>query len=236
MYRTCASDKPAYIASATREPVHPDFLGSTEMDRLGTDLRVAVDDNFTDLSNRKCLLLTIGAGNRERFAGFADPRSMCRDVDGLPFTVLRKEPDRLPALVSCQAFFFGQAHWRQGAAQAQPVILGHRRAFDRLAERPGTGNGFADVVTRFCVHGNANRRVIGVIANSRFFNRRAGVLFHKQRISADLEPVARPRLRAVVAFCRTTAFVFVGNQPAIPGGAGNPLCPECRVFRFPAPS
>lgn len=107
LHRAGAGGETAHIAPPAREPVHSDFLGGAQMDGLGTDLGIAVNDQLADLAHGECLLLPGGVRDRQGFSRLADSRPMCRDVDGLAFPVLGKQPNRLPVIVFCQTFFLG---------------------------------------------------------------------------------------------------------------------------------
>lgn len=163
----------------------------------------------------------MAAGNFDLLSGAADCGSRFENVYDLAIVVCGKQPSWLPLGIARQSGFFWKADWGEGTAGAEVFVVGDWRALGGLFERSGFFDGCANVGAGRVVEGDANHHVVGVVANSAFWNGEAFGGFEETGVGEDLQAIAFPGLGLLAIVPATAAtFVLVGDCVSVAGAEG----------------
>ena len=129
------------MVAAGRQPVNADAVFDARAQRLGGDLREAVQQNGIDAANGVFGFGLIAWPDDEAVAAAADLGALGDDVEGRAVAVGRKETDRIALGFALLANLLGQADGGEGAAGAEAFVVGDGRPFDGLPEAARLGDG-----------------------------------------------------------------------------------------------
>lgn len=154
------------------------------MQSLGGNLRETVEYYLTDLLAGNSFYGSIAAGNFDLPSGAADCGSGFEYVHDLAIVVGGKEAGGLPFGIAGESGFFGEADWGEGTASAEVFVVGDWGALGGKSQRSGCFDGCANFGAGRVVEGDANQYVVGVVADSAFWNGDAFGGFEELNLSA----------------------------------------------------
>ena len=129
------------VVAAGRQPVNADAMFDATAKRLRGELREAVQQNGIDAADGMFGFGLVARPDHEAVAAATDLGALGDDVQGRAVAVGRKETDGIVLGFALLADLFRQADGSEGAAGAEPFVVGDGRPFDGLPQAAGLGDG-----------------------------------------------------------------------------------------------
>jgi hypothetical protein len=204
------------VIAAGGKPVNGDAMFDAAAQRLGGQLREAVEQHAIDAANGMFGFGLIARPHHETVAAAPDLGALGDDVEGRAVAVGRKETNGIVFGFPILANLFRQTDGGEGAAGAEPFVVGDGRPFGGLAEAAGLGDGGLKIGAGRIVDGDADGDVGGVITDTAFGNGLCEGFFEENGVGDDLEAIGGPGVGLLtVGASRLTALVFVGEIGAV---------------------
>ena len=157
--------------------------------------------------------LAVGGRDDEGLAGAADAGAGRDDVEAGPVAIGGEEAGRLALRIRGLTGLLGQADRGERASDAEPLVLGDRRAVrSDWRSRRAVATALSQVGAGLRVDRDADGDVVSVVADSALGNGPAGRRLDQGGIGDDLEPIRRPGHGVLALSTGLAALVLVGDQ------------------------